>query len=367
MTAKLEIVTVDQLDQMPATEWQIEGILESNSQVVLYGAPAVGKSFVALDMALSIASDMRWAGHSVTAGNVLYIAAEGSRGMRKRIRAWMSERSVSDVGNLRIQLGPVQIHDQHQVQSLIDVLNTAQFKPDLIVVDTLARCFVGRDENSSQDMGLFIAGAERLQTIFKATVLIIHHTRKASGNSRPPERGHSSLRGAADTMLSVSREGSRIVLRCEKQKDDEACKPMSFTSERVVVDLGASGGLATSIVLRTVEQLMNDANDSLNQSQMQALVALSRFPTGASSAEWRDAIGPATPEKTFNNWRGALVTRRLVELTPGKNAGHYQLTAEGTKVANGLPSASHEPNPPSAMPATTPEGVAGHGRAIVAA
>ena len=57
-------------------------------------------------------------------------------------------------------------------------LPEAYQRPALIIVDTLARCMVGGDENSAKDMGLFIAHADALRKETGATVLIIHHTGK---------------------------------------------------------------------------------------------------------------------------------------------------------------------------------------------
>jgi hypothetical protein len=97
-------------------------------------------------------------------------------------------------------------------------LNEVERKPDFVVIDTLARCFDG-DENKQEDMGRFIQGADRFRRQFDATVLIVHHTRLDGDR----ERGNTAFRGAADTMLKITRQGEngQIVLKCDKQKDAE--------------------------------------------------------------------------------------------------------------------------------------------------
>ncbi len=55
---------------------------------VMYGAPDVGKSFVALNVALHVANKMDWAGCPIKSrGNrgVVYVAAEAGLSFRKRV------------------------------------------------------------------------------------------------------------------------------------------------------------------------------------------------------------------------------------------------------------------------------------------
>ena len=86
-----------------------------------------------------------------------------------------------------------------------------------IVVDTLARCFQG-DENQQEDMGAFVRKLDELRETYSATILVVHHT----GKMGVEERGSSSFRGACDTMMLAVKDGNDIVLSCTKQKDYEA-------------------------------------------------------------------------------------------------------------------------------------------------
>mgnify|MGYP000990090598 CR=1 FL=1 len=70
-------------------------------------------------------------------------------------------------------------------------------------------------------MGAFVRAAEVLQNTFDCTVLIIHHT----GWDAARERGHSSLRCNADTMISAAKVGEHLIdgieISCIKQKDSD--------------------------------------------------------------------------------------------------------------------------------------------------
>ena len=77
------------------------------------------------------------------------------------------------------------------------------YRPELIVIDTLNRNMGGK-ESDEMDMGAFIREADYLRVRYRATVVIVHHT----GWNVERERGHSSLKGAADTMIAVTKLGT---------------------------------------------------------------------------------------------------------------------------------------------------------------
>ena len=73
-------LTLKEMADLPPPEWLIEGLVPQDGLVVLYGEPRAGKSFVALDWGLSVATGVPWLGHEVRSGEVVYIYAEGTRG-----------------------------------------------------------------------------------------------------------------------------------------------------------------------------------------------------------------------------------------------------------------------------------------------
>jgi hypothetical protein len=101
---------------------------------------------------------------------------------------------------------------------LRDNLKALPEMPSLIIVDTLNRNFGSASENSDEDMTSFIRSCDHLRTETGAAVLVIHHIGK---NVLAKERGHSSLRGACDTVLLVQEQADRlsVIVQCDKQKD----------------------------------------------------------------------------------------------------------------------------------------------------
>ena len=81
-------LTPEDLRALPDPEWVVQGILPLNSLAVLYGEPGKGKTFVALSIALSVATGQKWFDRKTAHGSVLYVAAEGLVGIRDRADAF---------------------------------------------------------------------------------------------------------------------------------------------------------------------------------------------------------------------------------------------------------------------------------------
>ena len=142
-----------------------------------------------------------------------------------------------------------------------------------------------------------------------------------------------------------------ITLTVNKQKDAEECKPIKVRLK--VVELGDEDGktLTSCVVVGADERLDATTNEpDLSPALRQAVLALAAFDSGgASSAVWREAIedagGKAVKERTFHNWRMALIEKQLVEQVSEANRPRYRLTEGGRAVANGMPSSCHGTGP----------------------
>src|ERR1035437_428981 len=224
----LRLYSTQELIGMPAPTWLIDPIIPAGGFVALVGQPGAGKSFIALDMAMSVAAGGFWQGHPVAQGYVLYVSAEGGTGVGKRAKAWLQTKGLTPRdADMAWMVEPVYVRPGSDgMNTLLTRLEEELVQvPTLIVLDTLARCLEG-DENQQEDMGRFVAGIDVLRHSYKATVLVVHHTRKDG----EIERGSPSFRGAADTMLFAKRPNQTgpITLSCTKQKDAEEFKSVSL-------------------------------------------------------------------------------------------------------------------------------------------
>lgn len=246
----IKIMTYDELLARPEPDWLVEGVVPGRSVVVLWGLPATGKSFVALSMALSIAAGVSWLGWATTPGAVAYVAAEGDRGVPRRIRAWLVGRDPQVEARVRTDLRvvpqPIEVL-QSQELALIDEFTTLGFRPRLVVIDTASRCMAGGEENSSREMSRLVQSCDGLRDATEAAVLLVHHADKSGSTPR----GSSVLHGAADTMIHVVKQGDGVVrLICTKQKDAEEFGPIAAKLETVRFDVA---GRETSCRLAAAE------------------------------------------------------------------------------------------------------------------
>ncbi|MFP1773965.1 integrase domain-containing protein [Lonsdalea quercina] len=128
-------------------------------------------------------------------------------------------------------------------------LKTAYGMPvRLIILDTLARCFGGSDENAAKDMGVFIQGCDAIKAATQATVLIIHHSGKDQDKGA---RGSSAFRAALDVEFNVRREGdgAALILSCTKMKDAEEPPRRAYDLNAVNLYVDDDGDQITSLVL----------------------------------------------------------------------------------------------------------------------
>jgi hypothetical protein len=214
--------------------WLIKGVLPQADLVVLYGASGSGKSFVALDMAAALARGVPWRGRKVRQTNVVYVAAEGAGGFRKRMQAYGIHNEV-ELSTLGAPLGVLasapNLLETKDCGDLVRAINARQ-GVGLVIIDTLAQTTPGANENAGEDMGQALKHCKRITELTGAMVLLIHHAGKDASKGA---RGWSGLKAAADAELEVSRVGTARALRVSKQKDGDDDLAWGFELHSVVV------------------------------------------------------------------------------------------------------------------------------------
>lgn len=182
----------------------------------------------------------------------MYIVGEGGIGVPRRVRAWENVHGVK-VDNLALVNRPVFPVRAQEVQQVVKAARDVEAKKgkpvQLIVIDTLARCFGGNDENDAKDMGAFIEGCDTIKRETGATVLVVHHSGK---DDTKGARGSSAFRAALDAEFNVRREGEggAIILTCTKMKDAEEPRPAAFDLREAELFTDRDGELVASLVLR---------------------------------------------------------------------------------------------------------------------
>jgi hypothetical protein len=243
--------------EFKAPEWIIDGLLEKNTFAVCFGAPAAGKTFLTIDMALCIAAQKEFHGHAVDGGPVFYIAGEGHNGFARRAAAWASENDVSLKGLpfFKSSRSIVLTDEEHvqELRSVVDSMVEEHGEPALIVIDTLARAMGAADENSTQQMGAMIRAVDDMRDDYSCTVLAVHHT--GHGN-KDRARGSSALLGAVDCEFMVEKWGddqiAKVEVKWTKMKDAMIPEPKNFIHVEKEL-MGADGNPAKSVALLEIQ------------------------------------------------------------------------------------------------------------------
>lgn len=242
-------LSLEDLTHMPPPRWLVDGLFEVNSLVMVAGPSGSYKSFLVIDWVLSMITGRAWNGYKTVPQKVLYCLGEGKANLLKRIEAWMQYHQCDQAERdeiircFRVTFEVPQMAKREEVNNLLSRLVAEGFEPDVIVVDTFARSFVGLDENSQKDTGLWIEQADRLRQK-GYTVIFLHHTAK-NVEFGVKYRGSTAIMGAMDTAFTLVKEEKSGIstMKCSKQKDHDEPKPMNFNKLVVNSHLGLEGSM----------------------------------------------------------------------------------------------------------------------------
>ena len=327
----------DILTREPA-HWLIPNYLPQSSLTAIYGEPGSYKSFLALDMLLSLAYGKPFDGHELEQGYVCYVAGEGGGALRKRIAAWHDRRGVQPQrGVFGVIEEPVPLREEGAIDALIADLEAMRRRKPLraIVFDTLARCMSG-DENSATDMGEAIKALDAVKAHFApdTTVIAVHHQGKVDRGLR----GSSSLLGALDAALQCKRNDTTLEVITQKMKDFEAGEPAWFQGHKVYVQAHVLDDAESSIVLESlgekpkVKETLTPVQQAVLHALHEAMLEHGRpnqngvdWPS-VSQEQWRDmALGLEISEgdrtakrKAFNRAANTLIKKRRAGARNGR-------------------------------------------------
>ena len=311
---RASLVRGDDIKNIPPPETLVDGLLDLDTLALLYGPSGCTKTFVALDLTLSVATKTWWHDREVVPGPVLYIVAEGLGGIGARVDAWQRQRQVWTCGEAVWLPMAVNLLSPVAVDGLVEVVR--EMRPKLIVGDTFARCMVGGDENSAKDVGVAVENAERLRRASGGCVLLVHHSGKdvAAG-----ARGSSALRAAVATEIECSHLDGVTTLKQTKQKDHEAGEPYRFA----LVPVGDSCAL----------DRYTGAGQEVSAGAVELLAELAAIVAdddGVSGSVWR--ASSAVAERSFYRWQKQLLDKGYCHKAGAKSQARYTVSEQGKQV-----------------------------------
>ncbi|MPZ57502.1 MAG: AAA family ATPase [Rhizobiales bacterium] len=287
----------------------IDGFIGMAETSAWYGPPDAGKSTVVLDVGCHVAAGLPYCGRHITQGAVLHLSIERGAVNKRRLLAWCKRHDLMDIhiaivdDMIDLRTGEV---DTARVIATARALAEATGQPVvLIIVDTLNRALAGGDENSSADMGKVVQAAERIKRATGAHIAIIHHV---PVDRTDRMRGHSSVLGAVDLTVRITKPATGTVLVETDKGNDLVDKPIfgfrfesvelffdpdtnQATTAPVLVptDAPAASSASKTVLTRGAQIALRALADAVTE-QGKPAPASGRIPNAAkvvTLAEWR--------------------------------------------------------------------------------
>lgn len=266
------LVDLRYLAGLPPPVWMVEPYLAEGAHVCLAAVANTGKTFVALDWSLSLASDGR---------RVLYLALEGLPGMNHRVEAWRLKYPDLEpdkgllLGGKHLTLD---LLNSGSVARLVTLIKKAG-SFDLVVIDNLGEAFPG-DENAPEPISRAVAAIKQIRRAAgdSAAILVLHNF----GHSAERLRGHSKLIDGLDTILYLkvipnSDNGLRVW--SGKERNSEKFAPRTLRLERHGPGLVAVPGV--------VSEGAGEVLSALNEGKETVAEIVERTGLGRDSVERR--------------------------------------------------------------------------------
>jgi hypothetical protein len=193
--------------------WLIEPLVPHSACVIAGGQPKSFKSWLGLDVAVSVASDTPCLGHFHVRHHgttLVYLAEDALPDVRARIECICRSRKLQiEQLDLQVVAEPVLRLDKGgDRQRLKDVV--ARLRPRLLVLDPLVRLHE-LDENSSQEISGLLGYLRGLQREHDVSVLLVHHTSKKSHARHGQSlRGSGDLHAWTDVGLYLTWQGDKL-------------------------------------------------------------------------------------------------------------------------------------------------------------
>jgi hypothetical protein len=233
VTQPLPITAAWQLDARPEEQrWLVTGLWSEQAVGILGGEPKCCKSFLALDLAVAVASAtpcLRRFSVPRPGRVLLYAAEDALHVVRARLegicvaaacRLQDLDIQVITSPALRLDLAP----DRDALERTV-----AQLKPRLLILDPFVRLH-RIDENASSEVAPLLAYLRELQRRHALAVLLVHHAKKSSGHVRAGQalRGSSEFHAWGDSNLYLRRAAAELTLTIEHRA---APSPPTLTLE----------------------------------------------------------------------------------------------------------------------------------------
>lgn len=294
------VVRAARLDDAPdQPQWLIDRLWARASVGILGGAPKCCKSWLALDLALSTASNTRCldAFDVHDPGSVLlYMAEDAAAVVKTRFMGMCRHRGIS-LDTLALDVitaSSIRIDCERDQGRLARTVRRCS--PRLLVLDPFVRLH-RVDENDAGKVAALLGYLRALQREFDVAILLVHHTRKngpATGQAGQNLRGSGDLHAWGDSNLYLRRKDERITLTIE-HRAAAAPEPLNLLLHSndggadphlTMSDRAALPSLHESTMLdKAIVDILRDATAPLGRTALRGLLRVRNERLGEALAQ----------------------------------------------------------------------------------
>ena len=200
--------------------WLVDGLVPRSGAFFIGGSPKLGKSWVGLDLTVSIASATPCLGRFAVPSSapcLIYLAEDPQAHVKSRLTGLCRHRGL-DLASLPINVITVPTlrldleRDQELLTSTVRLL-----RPKVLLLDPFVRMH-RINENDSQQVATLLAYLREIQREYDLALVVIHHARKngpAGAQSGQGLRGSGDFYAFVDGLLYLRSWHDRIQLSIE--------------------------------------------------------------------------------------------------------------------------------------------------------
>jgi hypothetical protein len=294
----------------PEQPWLFHQLWAAGAVGLIGGAPKSFKTWMGLEMAVSLASATPCLGAYPPARRgkaLLFLAEDADHVVRARLESLCRHRGVAlsaldlfviTTPTLRIDLEV----EQRRLRATL-----AAVRPDLLLLDPLVRLH-RRDENSAADVSALLAFLRELQREFEAAVVLVHHTRKNGASNQPGQalRGSGDLHAFGDSNLYLQRKQHKLVLSIEHRAAPSP-PPVELqlsTGETPHLELIGSWSPPEDGLARAVRELLVQSDAPLTRAELRDRLQARNERVGEALARLEQQ---GVIERTAAGWRARSI------------------------------------------------------------
>jgi len=215
----LPVRRASELEIRPQEEsWLIQQLWGRAAVGIIGGSPKTCKSWLGLDMAVSISSATPCLGRFAVQARgptLVYLAEDALSMVRARLDALCGHRRLDIRGlDLHAITAPsLRLDRERDRQRLKATLE--QLKPRMLLLDPLVRLH-HLDENSAADISRLLGFLREMQRTFDTAIVLVHHASKKH-RAQPGQalRGSSDLHAFGDSNAYLAHKQNQLVLTLE--------------------------------------------------------------------------------------------------------------------------------------------------------